>query len=112
MEIESCWRENEKMLLVAFLSFLLAKQLLKKLLIKSLQTYGNRLLGLMLANCINIRCVNPCRPVFIRIRISIRRRVDLRLDKVKPAALKLWSCPSFNKQDQNLKLKASLQQAD
>ena len=57
--------------LVVHLSFLHAKQLLMKLSTESLQTYANLLLGLMPANCIPIRRVNPCRPVFIRVGISI-----------------------------------------
>ena len=32
--------------------------------------------------------------------------------KTRPAAFKIWSCPISNEQDQNVKLKASLQQAD
>ena len=35
-----------------------------------------------------------------------------RFNKTRPAALEIWSCPFSNKQDQNVKLKASLQQAD
>ena len=34
------------------------------------------------------------------------------VDKTRPAALRRWSCPNSNEQDQNVKLKASLQQAD
>ena len=83
-----------------------------KLLFESLQTNANLLLGLMQANHIPIRWVNPCLPVFICAGISIQIRVDLRLDKTRPAALRIWSCPSSNEQDQNVKLKASLQQAE
>ena len=61
---------------------------------------------------IPIRCVNPCLPVFIRVEILIQRRLALRLDKARPATLKIWSCHISNEQDQNVKLKASLQQAD
>ena len=100
------------MLLVVHLSFLHAKQLTMKLLFESLQTYANLLLGLMPANYITTRCVNPCLPVFIRIGIWIQKRVDSHLDKTRPEALKIWSCPISNEQDQNVKLKASLQQAD
>ena len=81
------------MLLVVHLSILHAKQLLMKLLFESLQTYANLLLGLMPANYIPTRCVNPCLPVFKRVGISIQRRVDIRLDKTRPTALKIWSCP-------------------
>ena len=44
--------------------------------------------------------------------MSIQKRVDSHLDKTRPAALKIWSSPTSNEQDQNVKLKASLQQAD
>ena len=88
------------------------KQLLMKLLFESLQIYANLLLGLMPTNYIPTRCVNPCLPVFIRVGISIHRRVDLRFHKIRPAALKFWSCPFSNQQDQIVKQKASLQQAD
>ena len=54
----------------------------------------------------------PCRPVFLRVGISIQKRVDSYLDKTRPAALKIWSCLIFNEQDQNVEFKASLQQAD
>ena len=102
-----------ELLLVAHLSSLHAKQLLlMKHLFQSLQTkqtYANLLLGLMPANYIPTRCVNPCLLAFIRVGISFQRRVDLRLDKTRPAALKIWSYPLSNKQDQKVKLKASLQ---
>ena len=100
------------MLLVVHLSFLHAKQLLMKLLVESLQTYANLLLELMPANYIPTRCVNPCLPVFIPVEIWTHKRVDSHLDKTRHAALKIWSCPISNEQDQNVKLKASLQQAD
>ena len=70
------------------------------------------MLGLTLSNYIPTRCVNPCRKVFIRVGISIQKRVDSYVDKTRPAALKTWSCLIFNEQDQNVKLKASVQQAD
>ena len=50
------------------------------------------IVGLTLANYTPTRCGNPCRPVFIRVGISIEKRVDSYLDKTKPAALKIWSC--------------------
>ena len=65
-----------------------------------------------LANYIPTRCVNPCLPVFIRVGIWTQKRVDSHLDKTRRAALRIWSCPISNEQDQNVKLKASLQQAD
>ena len=83
-------------------------------LFKSLQTYANLFSRCMPANYIPTRCVYPCLPVFIRVGISIQKRVDSHLNKTRPAlaALKIWSCPISNEQDQNVKLKASLQQAD
>ena len=83
-----------------------------KLLFESLQTYANLLLELMPANYIPNRCVNPCPPVSISVGISIQKRVDSHLDKTRPAALKRWSCPISNEQDQKVKFKASLQQPD
>ena len=83
-----------------------------KLLFENQQTYANLLLGLTLANYTPPRCVNPCRGVFIRVGISIQKRVGSYLDKTKPAALKIWSCFISNEQDQNVKLKAFLQQTD
>ena len=44
--------------------------------------------------------------------IWTQKRVDWHLDKTRPAALKTWSCPISNEQDQNVKLKVSLQQVD
>ena len=82
-----------------------------KLLLEK-QTYANLVLGLTLVNYTFARCVNPCRPVFLRVGISIQRRVDLRIDKTRPTALKKWSCLIFNKQEQTVKLQASLQQED
>ena len=66
----------------------------------------------MPANYIPTRCANPCPPVFIRVGISIQKWVDSYLDKTRLAALKIRSCLISNEQDQNVKLKASLQQAD
>ena len=56
--------------------------------------------------------MNPCRPVFIRVGISIQKRVDSHLDKTRPTALKIWSCFIFKVQDLIVKVKASLHQAD
>ena len=89
-EIKTFWKKFKKMLLVVHLSFSHGRQLLMKLLFEALQTFPNLLLGLMPANCIPIRFVNPCLPVFIRVGISIQKRVDSHLDKTRPAALKIW----------------------
>ena len=83
-----------------------------KILFESLQTYANLLLGLTLANYIPTRCVNPCLPVFIRVEIWTQKRVYSHLDKTRPAVLRISSCPISNEQDQKVKLKASLQQAN
>ena len=56
-----------------------------------------------------------CQPMptgLIRVGISIQKRVDSYLDKTRPAALRIWSRPISKEQDQNVKVKASLQQAD
>ena len=112
-EIKTFWKKFEKMLLMVYLSFSHGKQLLMKFLFEeNQQTYANLLLGLTLANCTPTRCVNPCRPVFISTVISFQKRVDSYLDKTGHAALKIWSCLISNEQDRNVKLKASLQQAD
>ena len=113
-EIRTSWKKIEKMLLVVQISFWHAKHLLMKLLLESLQTFANLLLRLMPANYIPIRCVKPCLPVFIHVGISIQKQVASHLDKIRPVALTIWSwsCPISSEQDQNVKLKASLQQAD
>ena len=111
-EIRTYWKNFEKTSLVVHLSFLHAKQLLMKLLSESLQTYANLLLGLMPANYTPTRCIIPCPTVFIRLGISIQKPVYSHFDKTRPAALKIWSCPISKEQDQNVKLKASLQQAN
>ena len=111
-EIKTFCRKFKKMLLVVHLSFLHAKQLLMELSFESLQTYAFLLLRLRLANYIPTRCVNLYLPVFIRIGILTQKRLDSHLDKTRRAALRIWSCPISNEQDQNMKLNASLQQAD
>ena len=100
------------MLLVVRLSFLDAKQLLIRRLFENQENFANLLLGLTLANYTPARCVNRCLPVFLRVGIRTQKRAHSNLDKTRPAALRRWSCPSSNDQDQNVKLKASLQQAD
>ena len=57
-----------------------------------------------------------CEPMptglYTRWDLDSHLHLDSHLDKTRPAALKIWSCPISNEQDQNVKLKASLQQAD
>ena len=62
-----------EILLVVYLSFSHAKQLLMKLLFESLQTNVNLLFELMPANHIPTRCVNTFLPVFIRVGVSFRK---------------------------------------
>ena len=69
-------------------------------------------MGLMPAKYFCIQSVIPCLPVFISLGISIEKRVDSHLNKTWLAALKIWSCHFSNEHDQNVKLKASIQQAD
>ena len=111
-EKKTLCKNFDKVLLVVPLWVLHAKQLKIKLLFESLQTYANLLLGLMPANYIPTRCVNPCLPVFIRVGISIQRHEDSPLNKTRPTALKRWSSAFFKEQNQNVKVKASIQQAD
>ena len=82
--IKRFWKKFQKMLLGVHPSFLQEKQLLMRVSLKNHETYANLLLGLTLTNCTPTRCVNQCRPVFIRVEILIQRRVDLRLDKTRP----------------------------
>ena len=111
-ELGTCLREFEKMLLVVHLSFLHEKHLLMKHFFENQQTHANLLLGLMPGSCTHTRCVNSCRSVFRRVAVSIQRRLESGLDKTRPAALKIWSWPIFNQQDQIVKLKASSQRTD
>ena len=85
------------------LSFLQAPRLLLKLFFENEQLYAKLLVGLIPAKY-TPRCVNPCQPVFIRVRIAIQGHEDSRLVKTRPVALKIWSWPFFNEQDQNVKL--------
>ena len=94
------------------LSYLHNKKLLMKLVSEYQQTYANLLLGWKLAYYTPTQCVKPCLPVFIHVAIQIRTRLDSRLNKTRPAALKKRSCPDFNKQDSNVKTKSSTLQAD
>ena len=81
-----------------------------KLCSESLQSHANLLLGLMPANYTPTRCVNPCPPVFLRVGISIQKPVDPHLDKIRPFALKIWSCLIFDELDLMVKLKSSTPQ--
>ena len=86
-EIKTFWKKFEKMLLVVYLSFLHGKQLLMKILFENHRAYANLMLGLTLANYTPTPCVNSCRPVFIRVAISIEKRVVSYLEKWDP---QLW----------------------
>ena len=88
------------------------KAVVDEALLRRLTNLCNSIVRIDASQLYPTRCVNPCRPVFIRVGISIQERVDSYLDKTRPAVLKMWSCPFSNEQEQNVKLKASLQQAD
>ena len=64
------------------------------------------------ADYIHIQFVNPCPPVLILVGITIQRHADSQLNKRRPVALKIWSCPIFDGQDQIAKSRDSVQQAD
>ena len=81
--------EKIEILLLVELSFLFEKQLLMKLLFETQQTYANLFLGLMLAEDTPSRCVNTCRPVFIRVGITICRHLNSHPHKTRPLALKI-----------------------
>ena len=88
-------KKLEKMFMVVHLSFLHEKQLLMKVSFEKQPAYANLLFGLMRVNYTPTRCVNPCRPIFISVWISIQRQKDIRLVITGPTALKIWSCPFF-----------------
>ena len=83
-----------------------------KLLFENHRTYAYPSLGVVPANYNPTRCANPCQPFVIDAENSFQRRVGSHLDKTRPAALKIWSSPIFKEQDQNVKLKTSIQEAD
>ena len=88
------------------------KAVVDEILFENQQTYANLLLELTLANYTPTRCLNPCRPVFIRVGISNQKRVDSYLDKTIPVTLKIWSCLIFNAQELIVKMRASTLQED
>ena len=109
---KDCCRQVDKPLVVVILSLLHAKQLLTKLLIECLQTNAKHLKGLMLANQIPTRYVNPCPPVYIQVEIPNEKKVVSHFDKTRPVAFKIKSNLVFNEEDQTAKPRASIQQAD
>ena len=88
------------------------KQSLAKLSVKNCWTIANPLSRLMLINCTLTPCVNRCRPVFIPVGTLIQKPTDSWLIRTRPVALKIWSCVNFKKENQILKSKASMQEAD
>ena len=72
----------------------------------------NQLWGLMLAIYTSARCVNLHPPVLTRAEISIYRQENSHLAETRSVALKMWSSPIFNEEDQIAKLRASIQQVD
>ena len=111
-QTKSYWRKFENMLLVDHLFFLHVKQSMKKPSFGNRRIYAKLLTGLMLVNYIHIRCVNPCRPVFRGVGISIQKPAYSHLNKTKYTALKFLSCPFSTNNTRFLKLKASIQKAD
>ena len=83
-----------------------------KLLFEKQQTFANLWLELMLGNYTRNRSINPWPTVFIRNGISIHRKVDSHLDKIRPVASKKWFCPILNGQKQIAKLRAYIKQLD
>ena len=106
-----CW-QNEKILLVVHRSFLHVKQSMTRLSFGNRRTYENLLAELMLTNYTHNRCPDRCRAVFIRVGILIQEPIQSPLVKSKPVALRIRSFLFFNEQDQNVKLKNSIPQAD
>ena len=49
---------------------------------------------------------------FVRVGIYIQRHVDSQLNKTEPSAVKRWSSPILNEQEQIAKSRASIQQED
>ena len=84
------------MLLVIFLLFLHAKQLLMKLFFGSLYHYSRG---------------QPTPWSFYWLSFLIQRRVDSHFEKTRPVPLKIWYCLVFNKQYQAAKPETFLQQA-
>ena len=69
-----------------------AQPLLLKLLIQNQQTYAILILEMMIANYCPTRSDNPCQLVLKSNGIYNERQLDSRLDKTRPAALKIVSC--------------------
>ena len=79
---------------------------------ESRRTNANLLSGLMLANYSSTLCLNRCPQVCICVEILMQRRVESRHDQKRPVAAKIWPYPVFNEQDHNVKVKASILQAE
>ena len=83
-----------------------------KIYYENQQTYAKLMVEVMPAKYTYTRCNNACQRFFLHAGICIQRLVGSRLDKIKPAAAKKRSDPIFREKDQNVKMKASVQQAD
>ena len=85
-------RELKKALLVVFPS-LHEKQLLMKVLFGNQQIYAKLLLGLILTNLTPTQGSNLIRPAFLRVGISIQKRVDSDLVTTNSVAFKAKANP-------------------
>ena len=83
-EIKTFWQKIREVVVGGPSIVFARKAVVDELLFESLQTYANLLLELMPANYTPTRCANPCPPVFIRVGISIQKRVDSHLDQQDP----------------------------
>ena len=61
---------------------------------------------------LEVRRVNSCPTVFMRVEISSQREVDSHLTKTRPVALKRWSRPVVNEQNQSAESRTFKEQAD
>ena len=111
LELKTFWKQNREDVVAGPSIVFTREAIVDENFFGIQQRCAKTLLGLILSNSTLTRCVNPCRSAFIRIRISIQRQVDLPLNKTRPSASKIRSCPIFNEQDRNVILKASALQA-
>ena len=111
-EKKTCYRISETTWWVDHPLCSRVKQSLTKPSFRNWLICANHMLVLMRVICLPTQCVKLCQQDFTRIGILIRRPASLCNDRTRPAALKIWSNLIFNKQGQNVKLKASIQKAD
>ena len=111
-EIKSCSRKPDMTWWVDHPMCSRIKQSLTKFSFGNRLICATQLLVLMRVNCIPIKRVSLCQKDFTRVEVLIQWPADLHRDRTRPAALKIWSCPIFNEQDQNVKLKAPIKHTD